>query len=82
MFSVHTTYGYLFSRYSCGVLAGLAPLWEAEGDREVELAIEDIWPHPAIRPTIMFYDRACKRRRYLLAHPDPSWAGTINIVYR
>lgn len=82
MFSVQQTFGYLLSSLNCGIIAHLAPLWEAEGDSEVAEGLNDTWPTVANRPNILFDDRACKRKRNLIAHPDPLWEGTINIVDR
>ncbi|CAN0495213.1 unnamed protein product [Ectocarpus sp. 12 AP-2014] len=76
------TFGYLICTWSCGIIAGMSPLIEAEGDSETAAALDDIWQDPAHRPNILFYDRGCKRRKHLRCHPDPTWAMTINIVDR
>lgn len=68
--------------YSCGIVAGIAPLWEAEGSKEVSDGLNEIWKDPLFRPEILFYDLACRRRRYLLSHPDAGWGGTLNYVDR
>lgn len=57
-------------------------MWEEEDDEEIERGLNETWPQIATRPTLTFYDRACSRREYLLANPDPRWAGTINHVDR
>ncbi|CAM9605793.1 unnamed protein product [Ectocarpus fasciculatus] len=76
------TFGSLICTWSCGIMAGISPLFEAEGDAETAAALDDIWQDPAYRPTILFYDRGCKRRRFLRCHPDPTWVMTINIIDR
>ncbi|CAN0442596.1 unnamed protein product, partial [Laminaria digitata] len=59
---------------------GLAPLWEAEGSKEVAAGLNEIWQEPSTRPSILFYDLACRRRRHLLSNPDAGWDGTMNYV--
>lgn len=49
---------------------------------QVANALDDIWQVVRHRPTLLFYDRGCKRRTYLQLHPDPTWGMTINIVDR
>ncbi|CAN0403082.1 unnamed protein product, partial [Pylaiella littoralis] len=75
-------WGYFLCTFSCGIIAGLAPLWEAEGSVETAAALNSIWPDPRHRPTLLVYDRGCDRRVHLRLHPDPTWAGTINYVDR
>lgn len=63
-------------------MAGAATLWESEGQEEVARALNDIWRHKTTPPVLMFYDVACKRRRWLLNNPDLFWMATVNIVDR
>ena len=35
--------------------------------------LDSIWEDPASRPDLIFYDNACRLRRYRLHHPDDSW---------
>lgn len=81
MLGKRTTFGHLISSFTCGIIAGSGILWEGEGQEQVAAALNDIWRRTS-PPTLMFYDVACKRRRYLLTHPDWFWMSTINIVDR
>lgn len=44
--------------------------------------LSNIWADPSTRPDVMFYDRGCAIRRYLINNPDPLWAMTRFIVDR
>ena len=48
--------------YTCGVICGVQPLWEREGQREVARCLGVRWPDPTRRPAIFFFDLACKRQ--------------------
>ncbi|CAN0520027.1 unnamed protein product [Scytosiphon promiscuus] len=78
----HRTFGHLVASYCCGIVAGIAPLWENEGSKQVAAGLNEIWKDPASRPGILFSDFACRRRRHLLRHLDPTWDGTRNFVDR
>ncbi|CAM9811413.1 unnamed protein product, partial [Laminaria digitata] len=82
MLSRRKTFGHFIASYCCGIVTGVAPLWEAEGPTEVATALNHVWKHENTRPEILFYDLACRRRRYLQHHPDAGWDGTLNYVDR
>ncbi|CAN0260567.1 unnamed protein product [Pylaiella littoralis] len=82
MFPVRTTFGDLVASYSCGIICGVNALWESEGSVEVDESVNLIWPEGAMRPELLFYDLACRRRIFLQTNPDPTWAGTRLIVDR
>lgn len=82
MLKRHRTFGYLVASYCCGIVAGIAPLWENQGSEEVAAGLDVIWKDPASRPGILFSDFACRRRRHLLRYPDPTWNETRNFVDR
>ena len=73
LFSTQYTHGYFIACLNCGTIAGLAPLWEHEGMEVVAGCLDSIWEDPASRPDLIFYDNACRLRRYRLHHPDDSW---------
>ncbi|CAN0220433.1 unnamed protein product [Hapterophycus canaliculatus] len=72
MFAVRTTFGQFVAMYNCGIVANIASLYESEGQAEVARTLNKIWPIPARRPRIMFFDMACRRREWLITNPDPS----------
>eukprot|EP00752_Nemacystus_decipiens_P010643 g9480.t1 len=76
------TWGALVCTWSCGVMCGISPLLEAEGDFEVAAALNDIWQEPRHRPFLMFYDRSCFRVKHLELHPDPLWGMTVMVTDR
>lgn len=82
MFSPQTTKGQFVASYSCGIIVNMSPLYESESQEEVARALNQIWPVPATRPLVTFYDLGCRRRDHLEANPDPAWAGTMNYVDR
>lgn len=82
MFAVRFAHGFLLCSFPCGVVAGIAPLWESEGDAMTCLALNDIWRHKQHTPDIMYYDRGCSRRRYLINHPSDRWENTIMLIDR
>lgn len=82
MFARRNTFGHFVTSYCCGIVAGVAPLWEAEGSKEVAVALNEIWKDESTRPEILFYDLACRRRRYLVSNPEEGWDGTLNYVDR
>lgn len=65
-----------------GIIAGMADLLEHEGTETVIAGLDEIFPFEAYRPTILFYDNACKLRRWRILHPVVSWMGTRYIVDR
>ena len=70
---------------NCGTIAGSGPGWEHEGMEVVEVVagcLDSIWKDPASRPGLIFYDKGCALRRYLLNHPDDSWLGPRHLVDR
>lgn len=82
LFSTHQTHGHFIASLNCGIIAGLAPLWEHEGMKVVAEGLDSIWEEPGSRPDLMFYDNACRLRRYRIHHPDESWVGTRLVVDR
>lgn len=76
------TWGSFICSCSCETIAGTAPVIEAESDRESACCLNEIWQEPRHRPTLLFYDRECKRRTHLRLHPDPTWEATIDLVER
>eukprot|EP00752_Nemacystus_decipiens_P017785 g15946.t1 len=42
--------------------------------------LNETWRHLPAIPLLWFYDVACKRRRWLLNHPDWYWMAAVNIV--
>lgn len=80
MLSRRKTFGHFVASYCCGIVAGVAPLWGAEGSKAVAVALNDIWNDESTRPDIILYDLACRRRRYLLSNPDEGWDGIMNYV--
>lgn len=83
MFDKKYMFGHLVCSASCGIILGAKTLWEAEGMAEVHQALNEIFPDPALRPQLLIYDLACRRRTFLINHPDAlSWAGTHLAVDR
>ncbi|CAN0586239.1 unnamed protein product, partial [Laminaria digitata] len=70
LFSTHLTHGHFTASLNCGIIAGLATLWEHEGMEVVVEALNSIWEEPASRPDLMFYDNACCLRRYRMNHRE------------
>lgn len=82
MFALRYSFGYLICTFPCGIVAGLAPLWESEGDTAVCWALNDIWRWLQHTPQLMFYDRGCDSRPYLRNHPELLWAYCIMLIDR
>ena len=80
LFSAQYAHGYFIASLNCGIIAGLAPLWEHKGMEVVAGCLDSIWEDPANRPELIFYDNACRLPRYRLHHPDDSWLGTRHFV--
>lgn len=76
------SYGHLLGHLTCGIICGIAPLWNHEGMEIVVEGLDIIWGDPSTRPYILFYDNACKLRRYRINHPDLLWAMTRMVVDR
>lgn len=76
------SFGYIIATMPCGVVAGLAPLWEAEGDFDAAWGLNDIYRHAQHVPQLMFYDRACFRRAWLRNNQDPFWGRCLLKVDR
>lgn len=82
IFCARQTWGSLVCIRPCGVVCGVQPIWEAEGMVEVDRALNAAFPEENSRPQLVFYDRACQRRRYLVGRGDTTWAGTSWVVDR
>lgn len=82
MFDPRMSWGYLIITFSCGIVAGLSPLWESEGDRCAHWCFNDVFRHPEFIPDLLFYDRACFRRRHLISQGDTFWNNCILMVDR
>ena len=82
LFSAHYTHGHFIASPNCGIMAGLAPLWKDEGMEVVDGCLDSICEDPASRTDLVFYDNACRVRRYRVHHPDDSWLGPRQIVDR
>ena len=80
LFSTQYSHGYFIASLNCGIIAGLALLWEDEGMEVVTSCLDSISEDPASRPDLIFYNNACRLRRYRLHHPDESWHGTRHFV--
>lgn len=77
MFAKRYSFGYIIATMPCGVVAGLAPLWEAEGDFDAAWGLNEIYRHAQHVPRLMFYDRGCFRRAWLRNNPDPFWSRCL-----
>lgn len=60
----------------------MSDLLEHEGTETVIEGLDEIFPFESYRPTILFYDNACKLRRWRLLYPVVSWMGTRYLVDR